>query len=90
MNLHDLNQLAYRLMITRPFIYENNVRNSSTTNYLADLASGKTARISANFQTEEFSPFGSYRLRSIYKNGFENSSIFEDGLIGYFKMNMTA
>jgi deoxyribonuclease-2 len=87
--VRELNQLAYRLMITRPFIFENYIKNSSTTNNLADLAAGKSAKIAANFQTEEFSSSG-YRLRSIYKNGYENCSIFEDGLISYFKSNMTA
>lgn len=30
------------------------------------------------------------KLKSIYKNGFENCSIFEDGLIQYLKVNLVA
>lgn len=72
-------------MITRPFIYESSIKNSTYTNYLADLASGKADRVSALFQTEEFNPTADFKLRTIYKNGYENCSIFEDGLIGYLK-----
>jgi hypothetical protein len=90
MNVSLLNQLASKLMIIRPFIYESNIINSSSTNYLADLAASKTNNITEKFQTAEFSPDGSFKLRSIFKNGFQNSSIFEDGLISYLKQNITA
>lgn len=85
MSLSELNKLAYRLMTTRPFIYENSIKNSTYTNYLADLAAGRADRVAALFQTEEFNPTSDFKLRSIYKNGYENCSIFEDGLIGYLK-----
>lgn len=29
-------------------------------------------------------------VRAIFKNGYENCSIFEDGLVGYLKANLTA
>lgn len=90
MSLAELNKLAFRLMITRPFIYESSIKNSSLTNYLADLASGKADKVAASFEMEEFNPSPSFKFRSIYKNGYVNCSIFEDGLIGYLKMNMTA
>lgn len=85
-----MNSLAYRLLITRPYIYENSIKNTSATYYLAELASGKAERISAFFQTQEFNPTVNFKLRSIFKNGYENCSIFEDGLTSYLKANITA
>lgn len=70
MSVSELNKLAYRLMITRPFIYESTIKNSSQTNYLADLAAGRADRVSSLFQTEEFDPSPTFKLRSIYKNGY--------------------
>lgn len=52
MSLPDLNKLAYRLMITRVYVFENSVKNSASTNYLFELASGKDSKISGHFQTE--------------------------------------
>ena len=77
-------------MIIRPFIYQKNARNITETNYIADLASGKQQRVSVKFQMEEFNPSGSVNLKTIFKNGFENCSIFEDGLTNYLKTNLIA
>ena len=56
MSLTELNKLAYRLLITRPYVYESNVNFSPQTQYLADLAGGKSQRVSNLFQTEDYNP----------------------------------
>ena len=76
MSLNELNKLAYRLLITRPYVYESNVKNSSATAYLADLAASRSQKVSNDFQVEEYNPNVGVTIKGIFKNGFINCSIF--------------
>ena len=90
MSLNELNKLAYRLLITRPYIYESNIKNSTATAYLANLAASQSQRVSNDYQTEDYNPVTGVTIKGVFKNGFNNCSIFEDALIQTLKVNLTA
>ena len=90
MSLNELNKLAYRLLITRPYIYESNIKNTTATAYLADLAASKNQRVTAKFQVEDYNPSAGVMIKGVFKNGFENCSIFEDALVSTLKSNLLA
>lgn len=51
LSLAELNKMASRLLITRPYVYESNINNSSETSYLADLAASRSQKVTALFET---------------------------------------
>lgn len=90
MSLNELNKMAARLLITRLYVYESNIRNTTATLKLAELAASHSLKVSNHFETEDFNPTTGVSIKGIFKNGFENCSIFEDAMIQTLKVNLTA
>ena len=76
LSLSELNKMAGRFVITRPYIYESNIKNSTQTANLARMAASQSDKQGDKFQTEDFNPAPGVQIKGIFKNGFENCSIF--------------
>jgi hypothetical protein len=70
-------------------VYQSKIDLNSNTIGLYGLAQGKYNNSKTDFITYDFTVRYSTNVKSIYKNGAVNSSIFEDGLNKYLNSQLT-
>jgi hypothetical protein len=88
--LTTIESIAQKLLITKPYIYQTTITSTANTTNIYKLSLNTYNTSSIGFEYLPFIIGSATSVRSIFKNGNVNNSIFEDGLNNYLQQPLIA